>query len=90
MKFFGIATFALAAFTGLVSAIDSTTVKNDITRLTELSDSTNQMVSSINVVNFAMKAPQVGQGIAKIVSEIYMVAKDFSVSVVILDPLLCS
>jgi CBS domain containing-hemolysin-like protein len=90
MKFFGIATFALAAFTGLVSAIDSTTVKNDINRLTELSDSTNQMVTSINVANFALKAPQVGRSIVKIVDLIYVVVQDFSVSVVILNPLLCS
>jgi hypothetical protein len=41
MKFFGIATFALAAFTGLVSAIDSTTVKDDIVRLTQLWEETN-------------------------------------------------
>jgi hypothetical protein len=41
MKFFGIATFALAAFTSVVSAIDSTTVKNDIVRLTQLSEETN-------------------------------------------------
>jgi hypothetical protein len=80
MKFLGIATFALAAFTGLVSAIDSTTVKDDIVRLTQLSEETNQMVSSINVVNFAIKAPQVAQGIAKIVDLIFAVVKDLTVS----------
>jgi hypothetical protein len=54
MKFFSFASVALAAFTGLVAAIDSTTTVNNIMALTDLSSSTTKMVSSINVVTVAV------------------------------------
>jgi hypothetical protein len=57
MKFFSFASVALAAFTGLVAAMDSTTVINNIKDLTALSDTTNQMVLGITIINFALQAP---------------------------------
>jgi hypothetical protein len=57
MKFFSFASVALAAFTGLVAAIDPTAVVNNIKALTDLSSSTNDMVASITVVNALIKGP---------------------------------
>jgi hypothetical protein len=57
MKFFAFASVALAAVANVVAAIDAPTVVMNIKALTELSSQTNQMVSGINVVNFALQAP---------------------------------
>jgi hypothetical protein len=57
MKFFSFASVALAAFTGLVSAIDSATVITNIQAVADLSAQTNTMVSSITVVNVVVVGP---------------------------------
>jgi hypothetical protein len=57
MKFFSFASVALAAFTGLVAAIDPNTVVNNIKALTDLSSSTNDMVASITVINVLFVGP---------------------------------
>jgi hypothetical protein len=60
MKFFAIASTALAVFSGLVSLVagqDASIVEKDIKMLTNASATTQTMVSSITLTNVVFQGP---------------------------------